>query len=139
MTDGAGSTGDPVHAEVRYICRSEMVCTLQDLVEQRTGLLSWSNEMRLQRLRDSERVIRDELDMSEDEFEQQYRDYQRHLQRSHTLPEGGTTARVSRPGNGYLREGSGTPVQDTQTRAPGPGLTTHRGRSDQTWRRPHSR
>ena len=92
LADGSGSAGDPVHAEVRYICRSEMVCTLQDLVEQRAGFLSWSNEMRLQRLRDSERVICDELEISEDEFEQQYRDYQGHLQRSHTLPEESSTA-----------------------------------------------
>jgi hypothetical protein len=32
-------------------------------------------------------MIRDELDMSEEEFEEQYRHYQDHLKRFHTLPE----------------------------------------------------
>jgi len=78
---------EPIRAEVQYVCRNEMACTLEDLVERRAGFLHWNNETRLQRLRYGAHVIRDELGMSEEEFEEQYRHYQEHLKRSHTLPE----------------------------------------------------
>jgi glycerol-3-phosphate dehydrogenase len=78
---------NPAWAELQYICCNEMPCTLEDLVERRIGFLGWNNEMRLGRLRYEERVIRDELNMSKEEFKEQYRHYQEYLRRSHTLPE----------------------------------------------------
>ena len=70
-----------------YWCRNEMVCTLEDLVERRGGSLHWSNETRLEYLKRSAEVIRDELDMDEAEFEEQLSNYAKYLQRFHTLPE----------------------------------------------------
>jgi len=81
------SRAEPIRAEVQYVCRHEMACTLEDLVERRAGFLHWNNERRLERLRYGAHVIRDALDMSEEEFEEQYRHYQEHLKLSHTLPE----------------------------------------------------
>jgi len=78
---------EPIRAEVQYVCRNEMACTLEDLVERRAGFLHWNNETRLERLRYGAHMIRDELDMSEEEFEEQYRHYQKHLKRFHILPE----------------------------------------------------
>jgi glycerol-3-phosphate dehydrogenase len=77
----------PIWAELQYVCHNEMVCTLEDLIERRTGFLNWNNEIRLGSLRHEERKICDELDMSMEEFEEQYRHYQGHLKQSHTLPE----------------------------------------------------
>jgi glycerol-3-phosphate dehydrogenase len=81
------SRAELIRAETQYVCRNEMACTLEDLVERRAGFLQWNNETRLEHLRYGARVIRDELDMSEEEFEEQYRHYQEYLERSHTLPE----------------------------------------------------
>jgi len=78
---------EPIRAEVQYVCRNEMACTLEDLVERRAGFLHWNNETRLERLRYGAHMIRDELDMSEEEFEEQYRHYQEHLKRFHILQE----------------------------------------------------
>jgi glycerol-3-phosphate dehydrogenase len=77
----------PAWAELRYICCHEMVCTLEDLSERRIGFLGWNNEMRLGHLRHEERIIREELDMSQEEFAEQYRHYQKHLRQSHALSE----------------------------------------------------
>jgi glycerol-3-phosphate dehydrogenase len=77
----------PIRTEVQYICRNEMACTLEDLVERRAGFLHWNNQIRLERLRYWAQVIRDELDMNEEEFEEQFLHYQQHLKRCHTLPE----------------------------------------------------
>ena len=76
-----------IHAELRYMCRREMVCTLEDLIDRRIGSLSWDNKKRLATLRRAGHIIREELDMSKEEFESQYHSYQVHLKRHHTLPE----------------------------------------------------
>ncbi len=81
------SRAEPIRAEVQYVCRNEMVCTLEDLIERRAGFPHLNNEMRLGLLRYEERMLRDDLDMSKEEFEEQYRHYQEYLERSHTLPE----------------------------------------------------
>ena len=81
------SRANPTSAELRYICRSEMVSTLEDLAERRIGFLNWNNEMRLAHLRQQECVIRDALDISQEEFAEQYRHYQKHLGQLHTLSE----------------------------------------------------
>lgn len=73
--------------ELIYMCRNEMACTLEDLIERRAGFLHWSNEKRLERLRQAANIIQDELDMTEAEFEQKYHDYREHLKRLHTIPE----------------------------------------------------
>jgi len=81
------SKAELIRAEIRYVCHNEMACTLEDLIERRAGFLHWNNETRLERLRYGARMICDELDMSVEEFAEQYRHYQEYLKRSHTLPE----------------------------------------------------
>jgi len=77
---------EPIRAEVRYVCRNEIVCTLEDLLERRAGFLYWSSEQRLERARYGARVIRAELDLTEKEFEHQFARYKEHLTRFHSLP-----------------------------------------------------
>jgi glycerol-3-phosphate dehydrogenase len=77
---------EPIRAEVRYVCRNEMVCTLEDLLERRAGFLYWSSEQRLERARYGARVIRGELALTEKEFEEQFARYREHLTRFHSLP-----------------------------------------------------
>ncbi|MGH8245929.1 MAG: glycerol-3-phosphate dehydrogenase C-terminal domain-containing protein [Gammaproteobacteria bacterium] len=77
---------DPIRAEVQYVCRHEMVCTVEDLIERRAGFLAWSRETRLQQLRRGAHVIREELGLSEAEFEEQFAAYQQYLDRFHSLP-----------------------------------------------------
>jgi glycerol-3-phosphate dehydrogenase len=77
---------EPIRAEVQYVCRNEMVCTLEDLLERRAGFLYWSSEQRLERARYGARVIRAELDLTEKEFEDQLARYTEHLTRFHSLP-----------------------------------------------------
>ena len=79
--------GEPIRAEVQYVCRHEMVCTLEDLIDRRAGFLYWNAEKRLERLRYGAHIIRAELDLSEDEFESQWLAYRDHLKRFHSLPE----------------------------------------------------
>ena len=73
-------------SEIAYVCRNEMVCTLEDLMERRLASLSWNNEERLERLRNLSVLIRDEMGMEEEEFEKGYRDYQQYLNRLHSVP-----------------------------------------------------
>jgi glycerol-3-phosphate dehydrogenase len=77
---------EPIRAEVRYVCRNELVCTLEDLLERRAGFLYWNPERRLERARYGARVIRAELDLTEEEFEDQFVGYREHLSRFHSLP-----------------------------------------------------
>jgi glycerol-3-phosphate dehydrogenase len=87
ITEGADPTAEPIRAEVQYVCRHEMVCTLEDLIDRRAGFLYWNAEKRLERLRYGAQVIRAELDLSEAEFESQWLAYREHLKRFHSLPE----------------------------------------------------
>ena len=80
-------TAEPIRAEVQYVCRHEMVCTLEDLIDRRAGFLHWNAGKRLERLRYGAHVIRTELDLTEPEFESQWLDYREHLKRFHSLPE----------------------------------------------------
>ncbi|MGH3090022.1 MAG: glycerol-3-phosphate dehydrogenase C-terminal domain-containing protein, partial [Rubrobacteraceae bacterium] len=82
-----GGGGDPLQAEVEYVCRNEMVCTVEDLIERRAGFLRWSPEKRLERLRYGAPVIRAELDLAEKEFERQFAVYEERLTRFHSLPD----------------------------------------------------
>jgi glycerol-3-phosphate dehydrogenase len=77
---------EPIRAEVKYVCRNEMVCTLEDLLKRHAGFLYWSSEQRLERARYGARVIRAELDLTEKEFEYQFARYGEHLTRFHSLP-----------------------------------------------------
>lgn len=83
----ADPTAEPIRAEVQYVCRHEMVCTLEDLIDRRAGFLYWNAEKRLERLRYGTHVIRTELDLTEAEFESQWLAYRDHLKRFHSLPE----------------------------------------------------
>jgi glycerol-3-phosphate dehydrogenase len=78
--------GEPIRAEVQYVCRHEMVCTLEDLIDRRAGFLYWNAAKRLERLRYGAHIIRAELDLTEDEFQSQYLAYDAHLKRFHSLP-----------------------------------------------------
>lgn len=80
-------TAEPIRAEVQYVCRHEMVCTLEDLIDRRAGFLYWNAEKRLERLRHGAQVIRTELDLTESEFESQWLAYREHLKRFHSLPD----------------------------------------------------
>lgn len=84
---GADPTAEPIRAEVQYVCRHEMVCTLEDLIDRRAGFLYWNAEKRLERLRHGAQIIRTELDLTESEFELQWLAYRKHLKRFHSLPE----------------------------------------------------
>ena len=77
---------DPSRAELEYLCRREMVCTLEDLMDRRIGFLDWSCERRLQCLRNNASVIQEALGLSESDFAGQFADYQEHLERLHSLP-----------------------------------------------------
>jgi len=79
-------TAEPIRAEVQYVCRHEMVCTLEDLIDRRAGFLYWNAEQRLERLRYGAQVIRTELDLTEEEFESQLRAYGEHLKKFHSMP-----------------------------------------------------
>jgi glycerol-3-phosphate dehydrogenase len=83
---GSDPTAEPIRAEVEYVCRHEMVCTLEDLIDRRAGFLYWNAEKRLERLRYGAHVIRSELSLTEEEFESQLLDYRKHLERFHSLP-----------------------------------------------------
>jgi len=77
---------EPIRAEVQYVCRHEMTCTVEDLLDRRAGFLYWNPGKRLERLRHGAQVIREELALSEEEFEEQFEAYREHLRRFHTLP-----------------------------------------------------
>jgi len=85
--EGSDPTAEPIRAEVQYVCRHEMVCTLEDLIDRRAGFLYWNAEKRLERLRYGAHVIRNELDLTESDFESQFLSYRAHLHRFHSLPE----------------------------------------------------
>ena len=82
----SASDVEPIKAEVKYVCRHEMVCTLEDLIDRRAGFLYWNAEKRLERLRYGAEVIRAELGLTEDDFETQLAAYREHLIRFHSLP-----------------------------------------------------
>jgi glycerol-3-phosphate dehydrogenase len=82
---------EPIRAEVEYVCRHEMTCTLEDLVERRAGYLYWNPEKRLERLRYGQQVIQEELDLSAETFEGQFTAYAQYLQQFHTLPDHGAS------------------------------------------------
>jgi glycerol-3-phosphate dehydrogenase len=63
-----------------------MVCTVEDLLERRAGFLYWNPAERLERLRHGAHVIRHELSLSEEAFEDQFRAYGEHLREFHALP-----------------------------------------------------
>ncbi len=86
IQEGSDPTAEPIRAEVQYVCHHEMVCTLEDLIDRRAGFLYWNAEMRLERLRYGAHVIRNELDLTESEFESQWLAYREHLKRFHSLP-----------------------------------------------------
>jgi glycerol-3-phosphate dehydrogenase len=77
---------DTICAEVQYVCRREMVCALEDLMDRRAGFLYWNRAQRLERLRYGASLIRKELGLSKDEFEAQFAAYEKHLDRFHSLP-----------------------------------------------------
>jgi glycerol-3-phosphate dehydrogenase len=77
---------DPIRAEVQYVCRHEMVCTLEDLIDRRAGFLHWNAEKRLERLHYGAQLIRTELDLTQHDFDSQLLAYHTHLNLLHTLP-----------------------------------------------------
>ncbi len=83
---GRDPTAEPIRAEVQYVCRHEMVCTLEDLIDRRAGFLYWNAEKRIERLRYGAHVIRTELDLTEEEFESQLVAYAEHLKHFHSMP-----------------------------------------------------
>lgn len=78
---------EPIRAEVQYVCRHEMVCTLEDLIDRRAGFLYWNADKRVERLRHGVHVIRNELDITDEEFKRQLTAYIEHHERFHSLPQ----------------------------------------------------
>lgn len=87
QAESGDPAAEPIRAEVQYVCRNEMVCTLEDLIDRRAGFLYWNAEKRLERLSYGAQVIRNELDLTEEEFESQLLAYREHLKRFHSLPD----------------------------------------------------
>jgi glycerol-3-phosphate dehydrogenase len=79
---------EPIRAEVEYVCRNEMVCTLEDLIERRAGYLVWSREKRLERLRYGAHIIKKELGLDEEAFKRQYEEYGSRLDSFYCCPRG---------------------------------------------------
>jgi glycerol-3-phosphate dehydrogenase len=82
---GVGPASDPLRAELGYVCRHEMVCTIEDLVERRAGFLSWSVERRLERARYGREAITALLGLSAEAFDSQYAAYETTLRRFHSV------------------------------------------------------
>ena len=80
-----GVEDDLIRPEVEYVCRHEMACCVEDLLDRRAGFLDWNPEKRLERLRYGAAIIRAELGLSGEEFEAQFVSYRAHLARFHTL------------------------------------------------------
>jgi glycerol-3-phosphate dehydrogenase len=72
-------------AELRYVCRNEMECTVEDLIDRRAGFLHWGPQQRLERLREGAPFIREELGLTMEEFAAQLRAYRESLARFHSL------------------------------------------------------
>ena len=72
-------------AELQYVCRNEMVCTLEDLMERRAGYLNWNPQKRLERLLAGGHIIKQELGLNEAEYLEQYENYKRHLEEFHSV------------------------------------------------------
>ncbi|MBI4296882.1 MAG: glycerol-3-phosphate dehydrogenase/oxidase, partial [Chloroflexi bacterium] len=87
LSGGHDQMGEMTMAELEYICRNEMPCTLEDLVERRAAFLHWDSTKRLEQLQCVKTTISKELDIDEDEYRQGYRDYQDYLKRFHTVPQ----------------------------------------------------
>lgn len=80
-----GPAADPLRAELKYVCRHEMACTIEDLVERRAGFLAWSLERRLERARYGSEAITALLGLSAEAFEAQYAAYETTLRRFHSV------------------------------------------------------
>ena len=78
---------EPIRAEVQYVCRHEMVCSVEDLIERRAGFLHWDVRTRLERARHGARVISRELGITDAEFENQMEKYRNFLSTFHRVPE----------------------------------------------------
>jgi glycerol-3-phosphate dehydrogenase len=81
---GGVTTGEAGVVGLRAACRTEMVCTLEDLVERRLDTLSWSIRRRLHFLRCNAWLLQSELGLDAEEFEEQYQAYRLRLARLHT-------------------------------------------------------
>ena len=72
-------------AELQYVCRNEMVCTIEDLMERRAGYLNWNPQKRLERLLAGGYIIKQELGLNESEYLAQFENYKRHLNEFHSI------------------------------------------------------
>jgi glycerol-3-phosphate dehydrogenase len=84
-----GERGEPVAepavAELEYVCRHEMVCTIEDLIDRRAGFLSWTIERRLEEARRGRARITALLGLTPEAFDAQYAAYETHLRRLHSV------------------------------------------------------
>ncbi len=79
---------EPIRAEVKYVCRHEMVCNVEDLIERRAGFLHWDAETRIERLHHGARMICEELGIGAEEFQNQVAAYGQYLATFHAIPAG---------------------------------------------------
>ncbi len=73
-----------MRAEVEYVCRHEMACTLEDLIERRAGFLQWDNQTRIDLLKQGKQILCTELAMEPKEFEKELADYKKYLEKFHS-------------------------------------------------------
>ena len=74
-------------AEISYVCSNELPCSLEDVAERRIGHLHWSPQRRLEWLRNEAELLCYELGLSLDEFDEQYREYERLMNRLYSAPQ----------------------------------------------------
>jgi glycerol-3-phosphate dehydrogenase len=72
-------------AELQYVCRNEMVCTIEDLMERRAGYLNWNPKKRLERLFAGGFIIKKELGLNESEYFEQVENYKKYLNEFHSI------------------------------------------------------
>jgi glycerol-3-phosphate dehydrogenase len=72
-------------AELQYVCRNEMVCTIEDLMERRAGYLNWNPKKRLERLLAGGFIIKKELGLKESEYFEQVENYKKYLNEFHAI------------------------------------------------------
>lgn len=77
---------EPQLAELKYVCRHEMVCTVEDLIDRRAGFLAWSPDRRLERARYAASAIQALLGLDARAFEEQMATYAGRLRRFNTVP-----------------------------------------------------
>ncbi len=71
--------------EVEYACQTEMVCSVQDLVDRRLESRGWSAKQRMAIARAVARPLTQGIGLTDEEFESQYNQYKTNLRMYYSL------------------------------------------------------